>query len=214
LAAEKGHEGIVKLLLAMDGVDADSKDTYGRTPLWLAADNGHQAIVRLLLEDGVTVHTQDKEYQNMLQAAAYNGYNILLQLLTRKEINSDISDDIFEESLQLGCIKGHMDVVQQLLYLGANPNKADEHGWIPLLCASWFGQGQILNYLLSNGGDRDLLSLVNTIPPNSWSKIDKSIKLELDENSMCVRYIGKLKICIFQFKFYVLANAAICGMYR
>lgn len=89
----------------------------------------------LLLEDGVTVYTKDKEYQTILQAVAYNGYNILLQLLTRKEINSDISDDIFKESLQLRCIKGHIDVVQQLLYLGANPNKADEHGWILLLYA-------------------------------------------------------------------------------
>jgi ankyrin repeat protein len=32
-AVEKGHEAVVKLLLAEDGVDPDSKDRYGQTSL-------------------------------------------------------------------------------------------------------------------------------------------------------------------------------------
>jgi ankyrin repeat protein len=36
-AAEGGHEGIVKMLLATGKVDADSKDDYGQTPLSRAA---------------------------------------------------------------------------------------------------------------------------------------------------------------------------------
>jgi ankyrin repeat protein len=32
-AANKGHEGIVKLLLATDTVDLDSRNNNGRTPL-------------------------------------------------------------------------------------------------------------------------------------------------------------------------------------
>ena len=139
----------------------------------------------------------------MLQAAAYNGEHILIQLLTGKEVNLDVQSDVFEDALQIGCIKGYMAVVEQLICRSANPNREDEHGWTPLLCASWFGQGQILDYLLSNGGDTDLLSHVNTIPPDSWSRIYKSTSLQLDENSICVRYGGKLKICIFKFKFHL-----------
>jgi ankyrin repeat protein len=48
-AAEKGHEAVVKLLLAKDGVDSDSKDCEGRTPLSIAARRGHSAVVELLL---------------------------------------------------------------------------------------------------------------------------------------------------------------------
>ena len=40
-AAGNGHEAVVKLLFVKDGVDPDSKDDYGRTPLWWAAENGH-----------------------------------------------------------------------------------------------------------------------------------------------------------------------------
>jgi ankyrin repeat protein len=39
---------VVKLLLANDGVDPDSKDTDGRTPLLWAAENGYEAVVQVL----------------------------------------------------------------------------------------------------------------------------------------------------------------------
>ena len=58
-AAANGHEGVVKLLLGKDGIEADLKinivnyDKTARIPLSVAAQNGHVAIVKLLLENGV-----------------------------------------------------------------------------------------------------------------------------------------------------------------
>jgi ankyrin repeat protein len=43
---------VVKLLLDTGKEDADSKDRGGGTPLWLAAANGREAVVKLLLETG------------------------------------------------------------------------------------------------------------------------------------------------------------------
>jgi ankyrin repeat protein len=41
-------------------VSADSKDGHGRTPLWRAAEKGHEAVVNLLLErDDVTADLKD-----------------------------------------------------------------------------------------------------------------------------------------------------------
>jgi ankyrin repeat protein len=42
----------MRLLLAPGAVDADTKDDDGRTPLWRAAREGHEAVVRLLLATG------------------------------------------------------------------------------------------------------------------------------------------------------------------
>ena len=55
---------MVKLLLAKDGVDPDSKDSdYGRTPLSWAAGSGHEAVVRLLLaKDGVDPDSKDDNW--------------------------------------------------------------------------------------------------------------------------------------------------------
>jgi ankyrin repeat protein len=41
---------VVRLLLETGKVDVDSKDSDGQTPLSLATENGHEAVVQLLLE--------------------------------------------------------------------------------------------------------------------------------------------------------------------
>jgi ankyrin repeat protein len=49
-AASHGYGLVVELLLATDGVDTNHKDSSGRTPLYLAAGNGHEAVVKHLLQ--------------------------------------------------------------------------------------------------------------------------------------------------------------------
>ena len=50
-----------KLLLNKEGVDPNSKDTFdGRTPLWQAAEAGHDTVVKLLLDkEGVDPDSKD-----------------------------------------------------------------------------------------------------------------------------------------------------------
>jgi ankyrin repeat protein len=72
LAAELGHEAVVKLLLATDGVDPDSKDYYdNRTPLSWAAEGAHEAVVKLLLAtDSVDPDSKDYDGRTPLSWAA------------------------------------------------------------------------------------------------------------------------------------------------
>ena len=42
--------------MAKDGVDINFKDSSGRTALSRAAEGGHEAVVKLLLEKAVDVH--------------------------------------------------------------------------------------------------------------------------------------------------------------
>lgn len=73
-AAENGHESVVMQLLGAgkggilgwveavawpllnQGANVDAEDEYGRTPLSWAAGNGHEAVVRLLLEKRTNVN--------------------------------------------------------------------------------------------------------------------------------------------------------------
>ncbi len=49
-AVRNRYDTVVKLLLNIDIVKANSKDNWGHTPLWWAARNRYEAVVKLLLD--------------------------------------------------------------------------------------------------------------------------------------------------------------------
>ncbi|KAF2177265.1 ankyrin, partial [Zopfia rhizophila CBS 207.26] len=62
--------------------DLNSKDKHGRTPLYWAARDGHDAAVKLLLEkDGVNPDSKDIYGQTPLSIAARNGHKAIVKLL-------------------------------------------------------------------------------------------------------------------------------------
>lgn len=61
LAAEYGHEALVKLLLDTGKVYLHAEDRDGRTALQLAVEKEHEAVVKLLLDTGkVYLHATDR----------------------------------------------------------------------------------------------------------------------------------------------------------
>ena len=91
IAAERGYEEIVKLLLKREDVEVDSKDTRGRSPLWWAAIRGHEAVVKLLSErDDVVVDSVDFDGRTPLSWASYWGHEGVVRLLIERG-NADVN---------------------------------------------------------------------------------------------------------------------------
>ena len=92
MAAQSGHEGLVRVLLNSPGVQADAITTlHGSTPLHLSAQNGHTAVVSLLLSKSTSlIHVKDKRGRTGLHLAAYTGQLEMVALLLGQgaEINS------------------------------------------------------------------------------------------------------------------------------
>jgi ankyrin repeat protein len=63
--------------------DGDS----GRTSLWYALENRHEAIVKLLLDKGADVASKNRSGQTLLWYALKNGHNTIVKLLLDKGAN-------------------------------------------------------------------------------------------------------------------------------
>ncbi|KAL1254989.1 hypothetical protein QQF64_013050, partial [Cirrhinus molitorella] len=120
LAAQSGHENVVRLLLNSPGVQADAEtNIQGSSPLHLAAQSGHTAVVGLLLSrSGSLLHLTDKRGCTCLHLAAAHG---------------------------------HVAMVRVLLGQGAEINHTDTSGWTPLHYAAKAGCLEVVSFLVESG---------------------------------------------------------------
>ncbi|RDW68740.1 uncharacterized protein DSM5745_08500 [Aspergillus mulundensis] len=119
LAAYFGLAHIAATLLRR-GSEPDPKDTYRRTPLSLAAANGHSLLVSLLLATGkVDVNSRDKDGRTAVSWAAAHGHTEIVRQLMG-EVNVDISslDDHQKAPSDWENANGHDDIVE-LITAGA-----------------------------------------------------------------------------------------------
>lgn len=62
-------------------LDWEAKSTFGDTPLSLAAQRGHEAIVKLLLEKGAGLGARDDDAKALLFYAVGEGHEAIVKLL-------------------------------------------------------------------------------------------------------------------------------------
>ncbi|PYH83211.1 ankyrin, partial [Aspergillus uvarum CBS 121591] len=83
IAAQKGHERIVRMLLHhhQPRLDANAPDSEGRTPLMHAVVAGHAAVVRALLAAGARCDPVDHRRRSVLHLAALYRRELVLRVL-------------------------------------------------------------------------------------------------------------------------------------
>jgi hypothetical protein len=92
--AEEADDEVLRvmdvLLIEDKGTHIESKyKEYGQTPLWQAAENGHEAFVRLLLDKGASIDAKDSDGWTPLSRAAGNGHEAVVRLLLDKGASID-----------------------------------------------------------------------------------------------------------------------------
>jgi len=200
-AAENGHEGVVRLFLGPRFADPgsgghrwgkgsrvvgllfgrryinpDSLGKSGRTPLSLAAGNGHEGIVRILLgREDVNPETLDTEYgQTPLSWAAKDGRERVVKLLLeRKDVNPNSPSKSGRTPLSWAAENGREGVVKLLLGRGdvdVNRDSSSEPGLTPLWWAARNGHEGIVKLLLERGDvSPDTPDAVYGQTPLSWA---------------------------------------------
>jgi len=122
--------GLSETMIALlkNGHNPDAKDTFGRTPLSWAAEKGHGAVAKLLLDkEGVDPDSEDTNHRTPLSWAAQNGHEAVVKLLLDKEgTDPDSKDNNRWTPLSWASRKGHEAVVKLLLEKeGVDPDSKD-----------------------------------------------------------------------------------------
>ncbi|KAI9862356.1 MAG: hypothetical protein M1813_004832 [Trichoglossum hirsutum] len=121
-AAGNQHDAMVNLLIAkngVDGVEIDSQDNDGRTPLLWAAHQGHYGVVKLLLECKADVNVEDRYGWTGLLRAVDGGHETIVRLLLEQNVDVNAKGDQFFP-LSLAAINRNKTVMEVLLAAGAS----------------------------------------------------------------------------------------------
>ncbi|KAK3939988.1 Serine/threonine-protein phosphatase 6 regulatory ankyrin repeat subunit A [Diplogelasinospora grovesii] len=131
--AEYGRDDLVRLLVdrgadvsagdeygdtalhrAARGANIEEKDRGGQTPLYQAAWQGHEAIVRLLLDKGANIEEKDQNGRTPLLWAAERGHEAIVRLLLDKGANIEEKNDDGQTPLSVADNNGCEEIVRLL----------------------------------------------------------------------------------------------------
>ncbi|KAI8724271.1 HET domain-containing protein [Fusarium sp. LHS14.1] len=154
LAVLGGNEAVVKELLALPNIDADSRNENERTSLSLAAEAGHEHVVDLLLNRReVDINSRDKDGFSPLAHAAARGHEKVVWIpLARSDIVPG-SQDVWKRTIvSIAALCGHKNLVRQLLARkDTQRHLIDGGGRSVLSHASDTGQEEVARMILGTG---------------------------------------------------------------
>ena len=157
LAAQHGLALAVRFLLDT-GVDVDAAGFLGYTPLIWASRNGHDEVVRLLLEADASIDNQTAEAEiTALYSAANEGHTEATRVLLEAGANTELADTANNTALLRASRKGHVEVVRLLLAAGADTDRRARGTLVTaLMYASFYGHAEVVRLLLAAGADKNL----------------------------------------------------------
>ncbi|KFY91029.1 hypothetical protein V498_05706, partial [Pseudogymnoascus sp. VKM F-4517 (FW-2822)] len=161
-------------------------DSYGRTPLSWASENGQVAVAQLLLDKGAEVDAKDGNGETPLSLAAASGHEAVVQLLLEKSAEVDTNNTDGQTPLSLAAASGHEAVVQLLLDEGAEVDAKDtESGQTPLSLAAESGHEAVVQLLLDKSAEVDAKETYGQTPLSwaAWSGHEAVMQLLLDKGA-------------------------------
>lgn len=168
--ARYGEYAVVRLLV-LSGQDPNVMDTFGNTPLIVAAAEGHSRVVKLLIAEGADVGLVSAGGVSALSAAAVKGHGAVVKVLINADADINARNIHGETALVEAVKHGRLNIVELLLIHDAYPNTRNSDagitgygGYTALMYAAqhgiFFHDGadweQIIKLLLLGGADPTL----------------------------------------------------------
>jgi ankyrin repeat protein len=164
-ACNNGHAAAAERLLG-EGASPWRRDCNQRLPLHFAAEAGHTACVRLLVQhmrcsrdpdapagSPASLDVPDQNGQTPVQLASEHGHPECAALLLDADGTGEAKR---RTALHLAAAQGQLQIAKQVLAtrrLAVSAKDAD--GWLPIHCAAAAGHADIVAALLGAGSDCD-----------------------------------------------------------
>jgi hypothetical protein len=149
-AADAGDAKTVATFLDK-GLDPNSTDKQGNTLLMIAAVQGHEALVKLLIERKADVARRSPAGDSALMLASLKGHLAVVKLLV--EHHAPISYKTGWAPLHYAAFEGKTEVVKYLLEKGADRDAIAPNGYSALLLAMRNGHMEAARELLYADAD-------------------------------------------------------------
>ncbi|KAK6523259.1 hypothetical protein TWF694_006148 [Orbilia ellipsospora] len=165
IAAERGHEALVRLLVGKGASAGIIGDHFDGSSTWAAARNGHWDIAQFLLENGAEIDdiggltklALQSQHKGIRETCVSKfGKSLLLQATEREMVSLLLSGGVPVESrdhsgrspLWIACENGRYDVVRLLLDQGADIESTNNDGKSPFWVATHYLHLDICQMLL------------------------------------------------------------------
>jgi cytohesin len=132
------------------GMDMDSTDESGRTPLLRAIKGGHIDAVRLLIEAGADVNTRDEQGYVPLVHGVWTLDSDMVQLLLDKGADVKAQDTSGYTPLHWAVMMGSKELTELVLKAGGDVNAKSRTGQTPMDLARQ-GNREIVELLRKHG---------------------------------------------------------------
>jgi len=147
LAAADGNLLRVETFLGQ-GVNVQTADEGGVTPLFLAAKNGYRDVVTLLLKQGAVVNSARQDGVTPLFIAVQEGQPDMVALLLEKGADAKSQARIGGVTLlHVGAFRGDQKIIELLLRHGADKNARMSSGERPVDLAQRQGHQTLIPIL-------------------------------------------------------------------
>lgn len=142
-------------------VDIDQADGFGNFPVDYAAQNGHRAMTKKILDEhmsrtpeiGQGGHRRCNSRSWLMGTIVYQHWTDLMVILLELGHSTAETGKLSPTALHLASEYGHTDMVERLLLFGAQPNTRDAVGHTPLMMAAQRKHVEAISLLLDHGAD-------------------------------------------------------------
>ncbi|KAM4544605.1 receptor-interacting serine/threonine-protein kinase 4 [Odontesthes bonariensis] len=165
LATEKHLKPLAELLLGRRSTNVNAKDEDQYTALHWAAQNGDEAITRLLLDRSAAINETDGQGRTPAHVACQHGQENVIRVLLSRGADVRIKGKDNWTALHFASWQGHLGIAKLLVkQAGADVDGQTSDGRTPLHLASHRGQYRVARILIELGADVSMTSAGLTTP--------------------------------------------------